>query len=98
MNQPARAARVLYVGPLWYGSTALQRCDAFARLDNIALRALDSNERRQATLLDRIRHRLRWPVDHGQINVRMVAAVSAEDFDLIFVDSCRLLTRETMGV
>src|ERR1051326_5581163 len=96
MTQPVQVNRVLYVGPLWYGSTALQRCDAFTRLENIRLRALDSNERRHATLPDRVRHRLRWPADHGQINERLLAAISSEKFDLVFVDSCRLLNRATV--
>jgi spore maturation protein CgeB len=85
---------LLFVGPVWEGSTALHRMRAFASLTGVNVVPLDSAERvGKATLVDRIRHRLSWPADRTHLNERLLELVTQHRPDMVFIDSTRLFTR-----
>ncbi len=88
--------KMLFVGPLWAGSTALQRCRAFEQI-GVRVIALDSMERvGRASIVDRIRHRLRWPADKSNLNERLRCAVIEHGPSIVFIDSTRVLARSTI--
>lgn len=83
---------MLFVGPLWSGSTALHRYEAFRGLPDVDATGLDSLETvARPGLVDRVRHRLRRPADRGRVHERLAAAVEAARPDVLFVDSCKVL-------
>src|SRR5438552_1965313 len=89
--------RILFVGPLWSGSTALQRLNGFKAVKGLTVHALDSFERvGKASLLDRIRHRLRLPADHHNLNRRLLTAVEELLPSVVFIDSTRVLRPKTL--
>ncbi len=98
MNPPnGRQLTLLFVGPIWEGSTALHRMRAFATLPDLNVVSLDSAERvGKATTVDRIRHRLRWPADRNHLNERLLESVAKHRPDILFVDSTRLFTQRTI--
>ena len=89
---------MLYVGPLWNGSTALQRMQAFSAIPELKVIPLDSEEGggRGYSFLDRVRHKLRWPADHHHLNQRMLAAVREHVPGVVFIDWTRLFPRRTL--
>jgi spore maturation protein CgeB len=88
---------LLFVGPLWEGSTALQRMNAFRATPGISVTPLDSMERvGSATLVDRLRHRLRLPGDKTDLNRRLVELATRTRPGVVFVDSTRVLARNTI--
>jgi spore maturation protein CgeB len=90
--------RLLFLGPLWQGSTALQRMVAFERSPGLEVIGVDSMERvGRASFMDRLRHRIRYPADHHRLNQRALEVAEATRPDCLFVDSTRLLTRRTLG-
>lgn len=89
--------KLLFVGPLWDGSTAKHRCDAFRSLAGVTTISVDSLDRpAKASVLDRIRHRLKLPKDKTQLNRRVLDAVSKHRPEFVFVDSSRVLSRSTI--
>lgn len=89
--------KLLFVGPLWNGSTALQRFEAFKSQPGTEVLGLDSMEGTgKASLEDRIRHRLRLPRDHHNLNERLLHTALMFHADVIFVDSTRLVKRRTI--
>jgi spore maturation protein CgeB len=89
--------RLLYVGPLWQGSTALQRLNAFRSVSGLVVDAIDSGERvGSASFMDRIRHRVRLPADHSGLNQRLPMLARRFRPDVLFVDSTRVLTVRTL--
>ncbi|MEW6731314.1 MAG: glycosyltransferase [Acidobacteriota bacterium] len=89
--------KLLFVGPLWKGSTALQRFKAFQSLPEINVFPLDSMERvGKATLLDRLRHKLRWPADHHNLNHRLLNAMDELHPDAVFIDSVKIFLPATV--
>lgn len=89
--------RLLFVGPLWDGSTALQRAEAFKAIEGVEVFTLDSMDRvGKASFTDRVRHRLRWPADRHNINRNLVAAAKELRPEVIFIDSVRVVTPVTL--
>jgi hypothetical protein len=89
--------KLLFVGPLWEGSTARQRLQAFEQVQGLRVVSLDSGDRiGKANLVDRVRHKLRWPADPTRLNERLLAAASEQRFDVVFIDSTRVLSRATI--
>ncbi len=89
--------KVLFVGPLWDGSTAFQRLDAFRAVEGTEVLGLDSREGVGKPLfIDRVLHRLGRPRDKGRLNERLLATVHEFSPELIFVDSTRMLTPATL--
>lgn len=89
--------RLLFVGPLWDGSTAEQRAEAFKATEGIEVFTLDSMDRvGKASVTDRVRHRLRRPADRHNLNGRLVSAARELRPDVIFIDSVRVLIPNTL--
>ena len=90
---------LLYHGPLWDGSTSLQRLKAFAALDGVRVIAHDSGARvaGRASTWYRIRWKLRWPEDALRENERLVAICDRERPDAVFVDNSRVIQRNTLA-
>jgi hypothetical protein len=89
--------RLLFVGPLFDGSTALQRAEAFKAIEGIEVFTLDSMYNLgKGSLTDRVRHRLRWPADRHNINRNLVAAANELRPEVIFIDSVRVVTPVTL--
>jgi spore maturation protein CgeB len=90
--------KLLYQGAFWTGSTALQRLDGFRATGAVTVLALDTDARlgEGATLYQRIRWRLGWPVDGLRENERLSALVAAERPDVVFIDSSKVLHRSTL--
>lgn len=90
--------KLLYHGPLWEGSTSLQRLEAFAALPGMTAVAHDTGFRvvGRRSLYSRVRWRLRWPLDALDENRRLLAAVETERPDAVFVDSSQVLSLKTL--
>lgn len=85
------------MGPLWSGSTALHRYEAFRSLPDVDVTGLDSLETvERPRLVDRVRHRLGRPADRGRVNERLAEAVEGDRPDVVFVDSCKVLRPELL--
>lgn len=93
------SVKLLYQGPLWDGSTSLQRLDAFARCEGVTVIPVDTGARvgGSSTLWRRLRWKLRWPVDSNKENRQLVDAAAAEQPDVVFVDNSRVISRRTIG-
>jgi glycosyltransferase involved in cell wall biosynthesis len=91
------SVRLLFAGPLWEGSTTLQRLHSFQQLEDIDVIHVDSLERLgKATWGDRLRHQLRLPADRTLINERLVAATAHAKPQVVFIDSVRVLWPRTL--
>jgi spore maturation protein CgeB len=89
--------KLMYIGPLWDGSTAVQRLRAFTQLPGLTVIPIDSQERvGRTTLIVRVRHKLRWPADRGHLNERVLEAFARHRPDVLFVDSTRVFTQRTI--
>lgn len=91
--------RLLYLGQMYPGSTALQRAQAFAQLPELNTVILDTGARvgMEWTLWERVRNKLKFPVDRLGENAMVLAAVARERPDVVFVDNSKVLRRETLG-
>ena len=89
--------KLLYHGPLWKGSTSLQRAEAFAALPNISVIYSDSNYRvgKIESLYRRIRWKLRWPVDITNENRMLLERVTEYCPDIVIIDSSKVMKRST---
>jgi hypothetical protein len=89
--------RLLFVGGLWAGSTTVHRLRAFQRLSGIDVTALDSGDRSgRATLLDRIAHRVRRPIDWRSVNTNVLEVARRVRPDVVFFDNIRVVHRHTL--
>jgi hypothetical protein len=95
--------RIMYAGPLWPGSTSLQRLEALQRVAGVQAIGHDSGMRVGThnagivSLWRRIRWRLGWPADSGQENTRLEQAVANARPDALIVDSSRVINRATIS-
>lgn len=94
---------MIFTGPLWDGSTSLQRLNAFLALDFLEVHAIDSGLRVRVT-----RHTMRtvlyslawkagWAPDIGHERARLLSLAREITSDVIFVDSSRVLTRSDLS-
>jgi len=90
--------KLLYHGPLWRGSTSLQRAEAFARLPGVSVIQHDTGARvgPATNLYRRIRWRLRWPVDEFDENRRLRQVVGRERPDVVLIDNSRAIASATL--
>jgi spore maturation protein CgeB len=90
--------KLLFHGPLWPGSTSLQRVEAFRRMPGLTLIAHDTGARVHgaANLYRRIRWRLRWPVDEFDENARLLRIAETTRPDVIFIDNSRVVSLRTL--
>jgi hypothetical protein len=81
--------KLLYQGPLWSGSTSLQRFEAFAGLAGVVAIPLDTGARPgpPGSLYRRIRWKLRYPVDALDENAALLAAVVSERPLVVVIDA-----------
>jgi spore maturation protein CgeB len=90
--------RMIYQGPLWTGSTALQRAAAFRHCLGNDLVILDDNRRitRPKVLARFVRGalwRLGYPTDLHRSVERLTAAILEHRPDVVFVDSSQQISR-----
>lgn len=97
--------KLLYHGPLWVGSTSLQRLQAFQQLDGVTAVGHDTGARvGEATqlwyrnFLHRVRWKLRWPIDAFDENRRLISVVLVERPDVVVVDNSKVISRSTLQV
>lgn len=90
--------KLLYHGHLWDGSTARQRFEAFWRQPGIVAVANDVGAElgERLSVIERLRWKLRWPVDGRRENERLLAAAAVERPDVVFVDNSRVISSETL--
>lgn len=89
--------RLLFAGPVWKGSTARHRLEAFEQCEGVTVSVVDSHVRLgKATLMDRIRYRLRWPADHSAFNRRLLQSARASRPQLVMVDSVPVIRPATL--
>ena len=90
--------RLLYHGPLWVGSTSLQRYEAFAALEGVEAIACDSGLRavKLKNPIHRLRWKLRWPADITGANEILLEAVTRHQPDIVMVDQGKVLRRSTL--
>lgn len=91
------STRLLYSGPLWVGSTARHRQEAFGTLPGVELLAIDSGGRvGRSSISDRIRYRLGWPADRTGFNARIIDAAQSFQPDYVVIDSVPVVTPSTL--
>ena len=90
--------KLIYHGPFWDGSTALQRLDAFRAVEDLTVCAHDTDARpgEGGTLYRRIRWRLGWPVDATREVDRLIALAAAERPDAVLIDSSKVFGRSSL--
>ena len=89
--------RLLFVGGLGTGSTTLHRLRAFERIPGLSVTTLDTGDRvGRATLLDRVAHRLRRPIDWRHVNTRLLTMAAETRPDVVFFDNIKVTRRETL--
>lgn len=89
--------RLLYHGPLWDGSTALQRADAMRHWLGDGLIAMDDQHRiRRPEGLERLAHGILWrlgfPLDLNGSVARLEASVGEHRPDVVVVDSSQYVS------
>jgi len=90
--------KILYQGPMWRGSTSVQRAESLARQPGFETIILDSGGRvaRLPSLYARVRWRLRWPVDSLSENDALIAAAKLHLPDAIVIDNSKVIRRNTL--
>lgn len=86
--------RLIYHGPLYPGSTSLQRLEAFGSVPGVEAIGSDSGDRFDVSwsLYRRVRWKLRWPVDANGEGDKLVALARSTRPDAVVVNSSRILT------
>jgi len=91
--------RILYHGPLWYGSTSSQRVKAFCQFSEIEV--IESNNAQPMgtkwSLYARIRWKLRWPLDIAKENLALIQKVAACRPDIVMIDNSKVISRSTLN-
>jgi spore maturation protein CgeB len=88
---------LLYAGGFWPGSTTVQRFRGFERLADVKVTAFDTGDQvHGATLIDRVAHRMRRPIDWRHVNWRLLACVADVRPDAVFVDNLKIIQPRTL--
>lgn len=90
--------KLVFQGPLNVGSTTLQRFQAFASLPGVTAVPLDAGAKfgTVGSLYQRLRWKLRLPVDVRGENAALEQVVAAQKPDVVFVDNSRVIRRATL--
>jgi spore maturation protein CgeB len=89
--------RLLFVGGFWTGSTTVQRLRAFERIQGLDVTMLDTGDScGPASLIDRIAHRVRRPIDWRDVNARLLAAAARTRPDVVFFDNVKVIQPDTL--
>jgi hypothetical protein len=99
MTASGDAIRILYVGDLWTGSTALQRMcalrDAGAQVSPVDTRP-DRLHRLERSLPLRVLRRLAGPVDLTGANARILSALRQHTTDVLWIDKGLTIAHSTL--
>ncbi len=90
---------ILYVGPLFYGQTCLHRMQTLQKLGHTVTGINTHTEevkKKASTIMSRIRHKLFFPADHAGMNETLVATVSAQRFDIVWIDKGLIIWPSTL--
>ena len=89
---------LLYFGPQWSGSTSLQRLRAFQEIEGVTAFGVDNlvNLENKASFGSRVRWKLRLPMDVLGENARLLDEVIKNKPEIVLVDNCKVITRETL--
>lgn len=92
---------MIYQGPLWVGSTALQRAAAFRHWLGDGLITIDDRRRiTRPNIVQRISHSTLWhlgyPIDRHRTIDRLTAAIVQHHPDVVFVDASQQVSRGTI--
>ncbi|MEM9357041.1 MAG: hypothetical protein AAGB04_12590, partial [Pseudomonadota bacterium] len=93
--------KLLYCGPLWEGSTALQRARAFSRQTGVEVLYLDMTlgvRDPRPSLMGRVRWKAGWPADTLGENYRLLETARREQPDVVFVDNSKVISLSTLRV
>jgi spore maturation protein CgeB len=90
--------KLVFHGPLWDGSTSLQRLRALQATDGVIAIGHDTAERmgEGANLYRRVRWRLGWPTDDCCANDRLIAIVTAERPEVVIIEGSKVIRRSTL--
>jgi len=90
--------RILYVGALWQGSTALHRMVALQDLGHevVGIDTTPPNRRMERWLPMRILHRLGYLPDLAKANRRIRENMSRDTFDILWVDKGLTISPKTL--
>lgn len=90
--------RLVYHGPFWAGSTALQRLEAFEATSGLTVIGHDSGTAPTdvATLRQRLAWRMGWPIDAARERSRLLACVAQMRPEVVLIDSSKVFGREDL--
>lgn len=92
--------RILYVGPLWYGSTCLQRMEAFKFLGHSILSidtTLNREQCRVKQLIEQLTVKICGPRDLVQANINIRKLIKENEFDILWIDKGLTILPETIS-
>jgi hypothetical protein len=91
---------ILYVGPLWYGSTALHRKIALQELGHhvIDIDTTPPNPKMERWLLVRILRRLGCPPDLAKANRRILSYIEHNPIDILWVDKGLTISPQNLQI
>lgn len=93
--------RILYVGPLWYGSTCLQRMQAMKELGHCVVpidTAPEDVRDRQRQFSYRVKRKLFGPLDLAGANRKILAACQQKEFDIVWIDKGITIKPKTLRI
>jgi len=90
--------KLVFHGPLFDGSTSLQRLVAFQAIDGTIAIGHDTNARlgESANLYRRVRSKLGWPTDDLRENDRLIAIVTAERPEVVVIEGSKVIRVSTL--
>lgn len=89
--------RILYVGPLWAGSTSAMRRDTLRELGHdVTTLDMTPYEARGSRLARRLRYRLGWGAAVRDLNAALVKQAETARPDILWVDSGRYLWPQSL--
>ena len=91
--------KIVYVGPLWYGGTCLQRMEALRQLGHQILPVDTEPEdvrRKSQRFSCRVKRKLFGPSDLANANRKILAACQQKEFDIVWIDKGITIKPETL--
>lgn len=76
---------ILYVGPLNYGSTCLQRMQALERL-GYEVSGIDMQSKYDLSFIGKVFRKLKIPLDFNRGNKKIIEHLKAKKYDLLWID------------
>jgi spore maturation protein CgeB len=90
--------KLVFHGPLWDGSTSLQRLRALQAIDGVNAIGHDTAEHmgKGVNLYHRLRWKLGWPTDDCCANDRLIAVVTIERPEAVIIEGSKVIRRSTL--